>query len=196
MTYDEVKYWNERPLGDGWAKSDIHDKQIEFTKRQFVRSNLGILDFGAGSGRMFEAFGKAIFVEAYDVSALRREQLERQAEKYDFDTHITIEESMKPLNYPDNFFDYAIAAEVLLHQSHEHIIRVMSELVRVSKKVIAFTWYEPDKKFENLSTGEKGFRYGSATHCFHYDYPKICRDNNWQYEFEIYGKQIFLTFWK
>lgn len=170
MFYDEVKYWNRRNNPNS-ATEAATKTDIEFIKKNLIGCR-NILDLGPGVGRIFAAYEAMISVEGYDISSLYRARAIKESAKYGFDLNITVGDSIGRLPYADKEFDAAVASSVFLHQKPSRIVGVMGELARVVMKVIAISWFEPERHFD-------GDIYDDDAYCFNYNYPKMCDDNGW-----------------
>ena len=189
MIYDEVKYWNSRKNPNS-ASEKSTKKHISFI-RKYIQDNKYILDFGPGVGRTFSAYENLnVKVEGYDISNKYAKQVMLKSKSLNMDFNLTIGNEIKDLPYEDNTFDCSVAISVLIHQKPNHIISVMKELVRVSKRVIVVSWYEPVRSFANLNK-----IVNSNEYCFNYDYPDICKSNKWHIIHKhIEDKQIFFVY--
>jgi len=203
--YDEIEYWGKRqnPNCDN-RKGRMSQEQIdENVKKQaaYVRKHIDgldrILDLGPGVGRGFLAYSEVRFVEGFDISPLYKSRVVKESEKYDFKFTLTIGTRVGQLPYRDKEFDAGVAVSVLFHQRPVNIIRVMSELIRVSGKGIAISFYDRERRFDTPSTELKSsVRRELADHCYNYSYPDICDIHGWAMEDVVFpdSKGIYFVF--
>jgi hypothetical protein len=167
--YDEVAYWNERKNPSAKRIDKSTPYHLEYIEEQLVGCDK-VLECGPGVGRIFPAYKNIKILECFDITNQHRNTLVRAAQQYDFEFNLTTKKVVGELPYAYKEFDAAVVCEVLLHQRPENIIKVMSELIRVSKKVIAISW--TDEHLPPLTN--------SGEHCFNYIYPDICKENEWR----------------
>ena len=192
--YTEFDYWNRREYPTDPNMSQETKKQhIEFIGEHMVGVKK-VLDFGPGIGRTFEAYKGIPYVEGCDISRLYEAQVEAKAEEIGFEfklIHLDLVQVGK-LPYRKNQFDVAVCAEVLLHQQPQHVLLVMSELARVSKKVIVISWTEDRVRFDEPGTPKPG-----RNHCFHYNYVQICQEQGWKTsDIRYVDRQIYFVYEK
>jgi ubiquinone/menaquinone biosynthesis C-methylase UbiE len=185
MVYDTLKYWNKRksPNSKGIElDTPIH---LSFLKKH-LSGAVSVLDFGPGNGRLLEAYVGINEVEGYDISSIYKDRILEKATSLKVNFSLTIGKNVEKLHYKTDEFDAAVATEVLLHQKPEYINLIMLELARVSSKVVAISWMECGIPF-NIERG----------HCFHYNYFKLCEQNNLEIiDFQKYKKQIMFVYRK
>ena len=178
--YEEIKFWNakECPI----PKRELTEEEVNMPVN-FIKKNLigckKVLDFGPGKGRTFGAYGEIETVRAYDISDKWKSDVFDSVKRYkvkNFD--LIISNKIENLPYEDNEFDTVVVSLVLLHQRPQYIISIMSELVRVSKKVIAISYYSKLKDF--ILPGTILDKSKAKKH--NYNYKKICEDNKWFYK--------------
>lgn len=149
------------------------------------------MDFGPGVGRLLLAYDGLVVrtVVGYDISTLYKGRVIEEAKRYGYHFVFTTENKLTRLPFKDLEFPVAVAAEVLLHQRPENILRVMGELARVAEKVIVITWMEePHDKARPSPSNRKG-------HCFSYNYPRICEEQNWDIgDITKYRRQVFFVY--
>jgi len=178
--YDAVEFWNqvEKPI----PNRELTNYEIEYNIK-FIKDNIKdcekILDFGPGKGRLFKAY-KNKYLEAYDISSAFKNDVLLEASKLPLkgEFKFTIEKEIKELPYEDKSFDSVVAMLVLLHQKPKDIIFIMSELLRVGKKVIISTYWDPNKNYL-----EPNQEYISLARKHNYNYEQICKDNGWKFKF-------------
>ena len=192
--YTEYGYWNRRPIPtDPNMSPETNQKHIDYISSH-LKGSCKVFDFGPGIGRTFEAYKEMEYVEGCDISRLYEVQVKAEAERIGFKfklIHLDLVE-LGRLPYADNDFDVAVASEVLLHQRPENILLVMSELVRIANKVIVISWYE-----ERVNFNAPGLLKPGMNHCFHYNYPQICKDNDWKvYDIETADRQVYFVYEK
>ncbi len=176
--YDEYAYWNRRhhPTATDMP-FETTQKHIAYTKKH-VAGAKRVLDFGPGIGRTFEAYIGTEFVQGIDISLLYDKRVKDAAKHLDlnFDLKYITLGDLDCLPYGDGEFDCAVASEVLLHLRPQNILKVMKELIRVAKKVIVISWMvDVGIAFETPAAPPKS----NINHCFHYNYPEICKSNGW-----------------
>lgn len=182
--YDAVKYWSGRAVPNQPGIDIDTSKHIEFLKKH-IGSCKSILDFGPGTGRLFEAYVGSSCVEGYDVADRHKSELIRISNELGIKFRFTLAKGVGNMPYIDKQFDLSVAAEVLLHQKPGDIRVIMSELVRVSNKAIVITWME-----DGALDGRKIF-----PHCFHYNYIDICNECGWDMrDFTRYKRQIMFVY--
>lgn len=187
--YNEIEYWSKREMPTS-CSDDYTKNHLRFLSNNLV-SVKKLLDVGPGIGRTFQAYSNVEIVEGYDISTNYESRVLEESRKYKFKFNLKIGTSISSLPYENNEFDSAIASEVLLHQRPENIIKIMSELDRVSKKVIIITYMEPNIPFQKINE----FKYRKKLHCFNYNYLEICKDNKWNiFDFQYYKKQVFFVY--
>jgi len=172
--YNVIDYWSKRP--------DPNSSDISKFSFDYVVNHIGfgytVLDFGPGTGRLLAAYTKSSYVEGYDITDRHCQVLYKKSKKLGLDFYFRSSNKIEELPYIDKRFDVAVAVQVLLHQKPENIEFIMSELIRVSCRVIVITWME------------KGNNIKNSSHCFNHDYLKICKDNNWRViDFIKYNRQ-------
>jgi ubiquinone/menaquinone biosynthesis C-methylase UbiE len=170
--YNILNYWAERENPNKKIHYKDYDKPVHMAfLRKHLKGSSSVLDLGPGVGRLFEAYINIPRVEGYDISDTYKSRALNAAKILNINFNLTIEKKVGNLPYKDKEFDAAVATEVLLHQPLDRIDVVMSELIRVAKKVIVITWMESGHPVGPRS------KHG---HCFHYDYLEICKRNNWE----------------
>ena len=171
MLYDEIEYWNKRENPN--AKNPDTEKHIKYVKEN-LKGCKNILDFGCGVGRIFPAYEKIDTVEGYDISSNYKSIIIEKSNEFDFKLNLTINKKIEDLPYNNNEFDASVAVSILLHQRPKNILKIMSELYRVSKKVIIISWFDPVLKFNDHNKN-----IDSKNYCYHYNYYEICKEFNW-----------------
>jgi len=186
--YDEVEEWNNRKKHPNAKVSQEQLKKYSFKYiGEYIGNSKKILDFGPGVGRMFPLFKKSDFVQGYDISDKWINEVKNEVKKYDFKFDMIIEKEIKELPFKDKSFDIAVVMSVFLHQQPKNIEFVMSELVRVSKKVAVGTFFDSNKRFGKVGPIK-----------FNHNYPKIIKENNWKMSEINYGSTkafIYFSYW-
>ena len=168
--YDVYRYWNKR-IEPASAPEDYTRETINYIEKHLDDCKY-ILDFGAGIGRTFPAYNNIDKVIACDISTLYSERILEESKKYPFEFELNIINFMDKLPYEDKQFDAVVCSTVLLHQMPDDLVFIMSELVRVGKKVIVISKYDVNLPFDEIwQPVENKRRYN-----FNYDYYKICRE--------------------
>jgi len=173
---DVQEYWQERgktymdKMTADNIQAQIFRKQeyalLEQLKQmQFYK----VLDVGCGYGRISKLIldnFKKVEITGIDIS---KEQLEN-AKKFVNDKRASFGiGNVYHLDYADNTFDLVVGVDLLLHIPDDMINKVISELIRVSKKyVIHADWYE----LEWIGKSKGGY-------CWCHDYINVYRSNNY-----------------
>lgn len=187
--YNEIEYWNKRqypnnPNLGGKISQKLVDENTE-RHINYVRKHVDglnrILVLGPGIGRVFPAYNRVKFVEGFDISSLYKDRVIKEGKRYDFEFTLTIKKQVGLLPYKEKEFDASIAVMVLLHQRPVNIVKVMSELIRVSKKAIIISFHRKGKRFDDPDIELK-----KSTHCYNYSYLDICKVQGWVVEDVIF----------
>ena len=192
--YNTVKYWNKRrdPNSKNLIQKDT-EKHCAFVVNNISKESM-ILDFGPGVGRILPSYSKTNKIVGYDISSKYKEKLLLLAKELDLDfKFILSSEIIKNLPFEDKQFDKAVSISVFLHQLPTDIENIMCELARVSKKVIAVSWYDLGTKIDDVSS------VIGKNHCFNYDYKELCKKNNlilFEYSYDKEAKQIYFVYGK
>jgi len=166
--YNEIKYWNKRKNPNSKEGSyNLPVNYLKYIKKHLEGCNY-VLEFGPGVGRVFAAYGLLKQLECFDITNRHLAALSSAAKKYNFKMNFTLGYEVGVTPYKDKEFDATVVCQVLLHQNPNNIIKVMTELLRISNKVIVVSWREDGKSI------------GSGGYCFNHDYLKICNDAEWQ----------------
>jgi len=192
--YSEFDYWNRRSYPtDPNMTEDTIKRHIGYIKENVFKAKK-VFDFGPGIGRTFEAYENIPYVEGCDISRLYGDQAKAKAVEVGFEfklVHLDLVEIGR-LPYKKNEFDVGVASEVLLHQRPQHILLIMSELVRVCKKVIVVSWCE-----ERIDFDIPGKLKSGPNHCFHYNYLDICKKQGWEiFDIRYVERQIYFVYSK
>ena len=187
--YDEVNEWNNRKKHPNAKVSQELLKKYSFKYiSEYIGNAKKILDLGPGVGRMFPLFKNADFVQGYDISDKWISEAKNEAKKYKFKLNMIIEKEIKKLPFEDKSFDISVAMSVFLHQQPKNIEFVMSELVRVSKKVAVGTFMNINKKFGKAGPIK-----------FNHDYIGIIKKNGWEMSEIKYGSTkafVYFCYWE
>tara|TARA_R110000824_G_scaffold40401_1_gene121202 strand:+ start:2252 stop:2839 length:588 start_codon:yes stop_codon:yes gene_type:complete len=177
--YNEIEYWNKRKDPNAknlWLRNDAF--HISFVE-QNISDVKNVLDFGPGVGRIFPAYRKTKSVIGYDITSQHNSVLKSKAYENNINFEMVNRNNVsEKLPFGDEQFDAVVCVSVLLHQRPIHITDVMSELCRVSKKVIVISAYNSSRPF--LLPGEEKDR---DFHVFNYDYKSICKNKGWEVDF-------------
>lgn len=157
MAYNAKKYWSAREN----PNSSPHIQHIErHIVPIFLSGVTSMLDFGVGTGRLFELYpgGSVVgmdFVDTYKDRAIK------QAQRMNLNYFHCGYNPGEALPFENKYFDRAIASKVLLHIPHPE--GIIAELARVAGKVLIIdTWNENQK----------------AKHVFVHNYKKILNEYN------------------
>ena len=177
MSYNKIKYWNNRKDPNSKKGIKIADDQIKWMS-PFVEDHYNVLEYGPGVGRLLPLYKKLEHINFYDISKIYEKQVRQRSrdlniniKEYVIDTTNNIKTT-----FTDNQFDLVIASAVLLHVSEKEIKEVMKELARIGNKVLVTTWY--DKKIKTR-----------GDYCWSRDYKKII--NNMGMEIELWKENAF-----
>ena len=193
--YDVVDYWNNRENPNSKNPNERNtQKHIDYVKSN-IDGNDTILDFGPGVGRILPAYNRTNKITGYDISSKYRNRLLEAAEKEKINLELIVEnKKITKFTFPDNCFDAAVSVSVLLHQPPEQIANVMSELARISKKVVIVSWYDSNKSYDLI--GEKR---DETKFSFNHNYKEICEENELKitsWDFDIEAKQAYFLYEK
>lgn len=170
--YNEIDYWSTRDFPTT-SDAEYFQSNLDFIK-SCVKEDDVVLDFGAGVGRLIEAYKNTKFVCFCDVSPLYQNSLYEKRQTLNCPTDFKLLEELYPLPFSDKVFDLAVASQVLLHQRPINIIPIMNELARVAVSVAVITWWTDHDPYTEPNI-EDDFFIGQ----FHYDYGKIVKDQGW-----------------
>ena len=142
MSYDEVKYWNDRMKNVGTVNSSVNEAlhpTEERLIRKYVKQNDVVLDYGIGGGRTIPILQELnTDLLGYDIADMSSQILKKVAElpsefknfRYCYNPKI------EKLPIKDNAFDVAISFYVLTHCKPENVKLVLRDITRVSKIAI------------------------------------------------------------
>jgi len=104
--------------------------------------NSKILEVGTNLGHQLQSLERVGFSKLYGVEVQSEVVQEIRKTKPQFEILLS---TAQDLPFKDNFFDLVFTNNVLIHISPEHIYRVISEMLRVSKKWIwGFEYFAPE----------------------------------------------------
>jgi len=173
VEYNEVNYWGGRSRPNS-SKSiaPVFSNYIA----ESIKDCIDLLEFGPGVGRMFELYQDREEVHCFDIHRSYFKECKKEAKKYGFKISFTVCPEIGFTLFNDKEFDVVVCSQVLLHQKHESIAKVMKELARIGKKVVCISLkYDPN--------GPE-----LRPHCFFHDYKDICSQNGWHYYNEVLTK--------
>lgn len=165
--FDPNAYWRHRGksyIGEQRLGGVYYRQQEEFiTATVAALKPASILEVGCGFGRVTRCIARALpetHITAVDLSDAQvrnaREYcqgLQRvQFSEYDL---------YSGQSFPDDYYDLAIAMEVFQHHASASVARFLSNLLRVSPRVL-----------HDFNLGEKPGDF-TAEHCFAHDWPEI-----------------------
>jgi len=168
--YNEIEYWNRRkhpnyrplkgrpPLG----------KYIRYIKKHLCDCRC-ILDFGPGVGRTFSLYRHLTHIDCFDITDKHLSTLKNEASRYDFKLDFTLGCEIGVTPYTDKKFDVAIVCQVLLHQRPVNINKIMTEILRVSDKVVVVSGHSKSKSWP----------LNENSYCFNHNYIELCKENGW-----------------
>lgn len=184
--YNPTEYWNKRESPNNPFNKD-GGKHI-----QYIKANLSdcerILDFGVGVGRTFKAYDNIISVEGADITKKYKKQSYEESLKYPFSYLHTKIKNPTIMPYGNKEFDAVVGCSVLLHIRPENIEIIMTELARISKKVIAITYFNHKKPIANKTT-ERFF--------YNHNYIDVCGKNGFSIEninYDENNKQLYFIY--
>ena len=162
MSYDELKYWNNRVNPNTEHGGDIGQVISYLWER--IPAYGRVLDFGPGVGRLFPGYRGAAEVVGVDISKIYANRLFEAAKQFDFTFSLVLSESVNVPQYLHGF-DVAVASMVLLHQRPENVGEIMHDLAHAAKEVLVLTWTSDREEIPEL-----------APHCFNHNYGQLCKD--------------------
>ncbi len=176
--YNSKEYWNKRqdPNKSNYTNY-IEDSEIP----KLIEDCNSILDIGCGIGRTFKFYADKK-VTGVDFSELYRQRAIEEASKHEIDfEHLIYDIHKNDLPFEDNNFDIGITVKVLLHAPQKEMIRILTEMHRVCKKVLLISYHDENK---NL-----------AEHCFAHDYISELNKLGYSIEYsKIIKNQIIIVY--
>jgi SAM-dependent methyltransferase len=167
--YDPVSYWKQREHPNtGTAPG------ISLPHRNYFSSNTvdatSVLELGPGIGRLFPLYKGMERVAALDLSRKYKDHAKNAAHNtgVSLEQHF-LEGAVEGYPFKDQEFDVAVASFVLLHVPFENIRHTLTELSRVSKKVIVFDGDDP-----NWPATEAERK--PSSHCFRHNHGNLCEE--------------------
>ncbi len=166
--YKEVKnYWDTRLVPNG------NDETVGQDNEDFLRlmtlANKKALEFGPGTGRTIHTYEEGTHITAFDISSNYYSRLKAKAEKLGFGLeYVQQRGEFDKLPFKKNNFEVAVASQSLLHVRPENIKKVVSELLRVSKKLVIINFYSKEE-------------IKLAEHNFNHDLESILKDLGAEY---------------
>lgn len=184
--YNEIDYWNKRKNPNSEEGSyNLPVNYLSYIKKHLEGCNY-VLEFGPGVGRVFAAYGSLKQLECFDITNRHLAELNSATKNYNFKMNFTLGYEVGVTPYKNKEFDATVVCQVLLHQTPNNITKVMTELLRISNKVIVISWFEDSKPLCNKDVNN---------HCFNYDYLKICSDFGWKtFDVRYKPKHIFFVY--
>ncbi len=126
----------------------IFQKELEEMARCWQKGRL--LNVGCGHGPDFPPFAQSFELYGADISLKMLELAHKYAEKFNFKVELK-QADARQLPYPDEYFDFAIAAASLHHiEGKEERLKAFNELKRVLKpsgEVFITVWNKWQPKF-------------------------------------------------
>lgn len=167
--YDPLTYWAKREhpnTGEAPGISPPH--------RQYFSENTSdaksILELGPGIGRLFPLYKGIERVAALDLSHKYQDHAKESAQRANVPLEqYFLSDALDSYPFNNGEFEIAVASFVLLHVPFENIRHTISELSRVSKKVIVFDGDDP-----SWPTNESERK--PSSHCFRHDHEALCRE--------------------
>jgi ubiquinone/menaquinone biosynthesis C-methylase UbiE len=160
--YVPKEYWPTRePVGEKVLAEEVISRHAGYVEKN-IKEGAVVLDYGGGRGRISRAFEKASLVVGADIHT---EYFADWIGSINGIPHYTVllDKSYK-IPFPNQYFDHAIACEVLLHVQSMEVVAVVAELLRVAKELIVITWH---------NSGKEHFgKHGYAN--YHHDYATMC----------------------
>jgi len=170
--HDVYEWWNkaENPNRKKQSKQVV-DSYIKYVEEN-VKHDKTILDFGAGIGRMLEAYNKEHIITAIDISKLYQERITNKAQQMELNFKWQHIQKDNQLSFNDNEFDVVVCSQVIMHQLPYDVIPIMTELKRVGRKVLIIS-KQANKSSNNIKPIEKIKEYNKMN--FNYDFNYICK---------------------
>lgn len=135
---DPRKYWQKR-AAEGYLE-DQESVQNRGARSRFIHEEIcrlsfqNLLEIGCGYGKQLKNFAaQDVFLAGCDFS---RPQLLRAKEFCPEVAAHLVEADASSLPYPDKSFDVVLSSAVILHNDHEKARRILSEIIRVSRKYV------------------------------------------------------------
>lgn len=151
--YKSKEYWNSRKDPN---KSNFTNYIEEIEIPKLIDNSQSILDLGCGVGRTFK-FYKNKKVTGLDFSEIYQQRAIEEAYNHKLEyQHLIHDIHQDDLPFENEHFDIGITVKVLLHAPKEEMIRILTEMRRVCKKVLLISYHDENKKL--------------AEHCFAHDY--------------------------
>lgn len=190
--YDTKCYWEYRAkalLSPNSANSVMTVSHREFLRRMIHKYKpCRLLEFGAGVGRLFSEYADIRELTICDVSPTYLEESRSAANRLGLRAEFYLCPEVDVTPFVDEKFDIVVAVSVLLHQRPEDIESVMSELARISRKVVVISWCERESLVDKVTRN---------THCYMHDYHSLCCRNGWEMQdIEYVEHQIYFTYGK
>lgn len=167
--YDPVSYWAQREHPNTDEAPGISPPHRNFFNVNAACAR-SVLELGPGIGRLFPLYQDIPRTVALDLSR----KYENHAKNVASNLNLNLEqyflnEALQPYPFQDGEFDISVASFVLLHIPFENIRHTLSQLARVSNKVIVFDGDDP-----NWPATEAERK--PSSHCFRHDHDALCRD--------------------
>lgn len=119
-----------------------------------------LLDFGCGTGNLFDLWRRVPFVHAYDRSQSQIEAARKTCCHYDIRHGSSDDRTKTP--YSDQMFDLIVACNVLQNVRHEDIGGLLTELHRICRGSVGLVVAAPFRETEE--------------HSFDHDYYDLLKD--------------------
>ena len=160
--YDPVSYWSTRT--DPNADTGKNTARVA-TDLAFIGEHLDgpVFELGPGTGRTFAAYPSGIDVTTRDLSDQHRDHLAALASEGGFSlTQTHTSDPMDRFPAEDQAFGTGLCCQVFLHMPPESFAHAISELSRVSRKLVIIAGFH--------STFPEETRKILAAHVFSHDY--------------------------
>ncbi len=166
--YVPEDYWNKRRMPNS-TKNDI----VNTSHRRFLQPHLesrqSLIELGPGDGRLFQLYsGKR--VSTLDLTRQHEETLNQKADTYGFQlSQYWYTRPQDPFPFDDKQFELAVASQVLIHVPFSLIRHTLSELLRISGRVVLVSGLSerwPKTQADALP----------GTYCFTHDYEQLLGD--------------------
>lgn len=175
--YDTKTYWRQRAgasISPNSGNLEAQRRHLEYVGAMVDQYQPGkLLDFGVGVGRLFGSYARVPDLAACDITPKYLEFSRQKAASMGLDIQFQLCQEVNQTPYHDKQFDLVLAISVLLHQRPEEVESVMRELVRIGKRIVVITLFEPEAKKDSSTNG---------SWFYNHDYEAICRRNKWLME--------------
>lgn len=187
--YDPYEYWNLRKHPNRRPNYNLIKETEKFFLTRYISGEEKLFELGPGDGRLFPLYQNKSLV-TLDLTKNYKDVLDRKAKKFGIKlSQSWYKDPCRSLPFKDDCFDAAIACQVLIHIPFTQIEHIISELARISSKVLILSGY-------NSSWPKKQDEVIPKSHCFAHDYINLIRKETdlriLEYKLCEKGQKIFL----